>query len=149
MLAPQTHIRFHRDAATESFDSIFQWLAARQVSYDKKDFYGNTNSSAGAYQIKLRTWVETIEATGWGERFDKDIQTRVAIYRLQFRNKKGAIPRRSTLGYLMEGDIEKAISETNVADEWSWLPGGKEKSVKITMEDLKAKFLAYIEAMRK
>lgn len=118
------------------------------VEYDRKDFYGNLNTSGGAYQIKVKTWSETIEAMGWHKQFDADMQTRIAIYRLQFRsNKEEGINRKSALGYLMQGDIEKVVDETNLPDEWSWLPGGKQAN--ITIADLKAKFEAHIKDMRK
>ncbi len=47
----------------------------------------------------------------------------------------------------MQGDIEKVVDETNLPDEWSWLPGGKQAN--ITTADLKAKYEAYIKDMRK
>ena len=119
------------------------------VSYDKKDFYGNPNTSAGAYQIKLGTWEDTIRNTGWPRKFDADMQNRIAIQRLQYRNDGSKSLRKTALGHVMQGEIEKAITETNLPDEWSWLPGGKDKKVKITMTEIKTKFLSYIEEIKK
>ena len=119
------------------------------VQYETSDYYDNENTSAGAYQIKLGTWKDVIRDMGWPKKFDIDMQTRIAIHRLQYRNDKGRPLHKTALGYLMQGDIERAVSETNLSDEWSWLPGGKEKNVKISMPELKAKFSAYVEAMIK
>ena len=120
------------------------------VSYDRNDFNGSLNTSGGAYQIKHDTWKETIKlATGWPSRFDADMQTRIAIYRLQYRNDSPILPRKTALGFIMEGSIEKAVSDTQLWNEWSWLPGGNPKNVKITMPELKTKFQTYIEAINK
>ena len=73
------------------------------------------------------------------------MQSRIAIYLLQRRPlEKTPHPRRSALGYIMEGDVEKAVNETSLWDEWACLPGGPHKA-KITMEKLKAKFADYVE----
>ena len=115
------------------------------IKYDRKDYYGNTNTAAGAYQIKQRTWQETLLVTGWPEEFTSEMQNCIAIYLLQQRPIELAPhPRRSALGYIMEGDVEKAVNETKLWNEWSCLPGGPHKA-KITMEKLKAKFADYVE----
>ena len=96
------------------------------IKYDQKDFAGNINRAAGAYQTKIRTWQETLEATGWPEEYTSEMQSRIAIYLLQRRPlEKTPHPRRSALGYIMEGDVEKAVDQTGLWTEWACLPGGR------------------------
>ena len=106
---------------------------------------GNKNTAAGAYQIKLNTWQDTLKAMGWPQEFTSDMQNCIAIYLLQLR-PMGSVPhpRRSALGYIMEGDVERAVNDTKLWNEWSCLPGGPHKA-KITMTDLKAKFTEYVK----
>jgi muramidase (phage lysozyme) len=113
------------------------------IKYDKKDFYGNINRAAGAYQIKRDTWDETIKATGWPSTFDRQMQDRIAIYRLQFRGVNTSNVRKTALGYLMEGKVEDAINESKLWNEWAVLPGAKKPA--ITMGNLIELFEKYVK----
>lgn len=112
---------------------------------------------AGAYQIKYSTfggraptatvvmhWIKNQETSA---RFDKDMQDRVAIYLLQGRpmesSKRAAHPIRTALGYIMEGDVEKAVNETGLYQEWACLPGGGRQAL-MSMDELKALFTKYV-----
>ena len=113
------------------------------IRYDTKDYSGHKNTAAGAYQIKKETWEETLKATGWPPSFQKEMQDRIAIYRLQARPLESVShPRRSALGYIMESKIEEAINETGLANEWSCLPGGKGE--KISIGEIQKKFDEYV-----
>jgi muramidase (phage lysozyme) len=117
------------------------------IKYEEKDFYGNRNSASGAYQIKLETWKEVYEATGWSKAFDKEMQDRIAIYRLQFRGVSATNVRKTALGYLMEGKVEDAINETKLWNEWAVLPGAKKPA--ITMGNLIEMFDKYVKELTK
>lgn len=119
------------------------------TKYDKKDYSGRNNTAAGAYQIKVGTWEEVTEIhMGWPKLFTPEMQERIAIFRLQQR-PMGAYhhPRRTALGYIMEGDIESAVNKTGLWNEWSCLPRGAES--KYTMEQLKADFEKYVKDFSK
>ena len=117
------------------------------IKYDIHDYDGNENTAAGAYQIKRSTWIEVYEATGWPKTFDKEMQDRIAIYRLQFRAKTGSEPRKNALGFIMENKVEDAINETKLWNEWAVLPGAKKPA--ITMDKLKELFDKYVEELSK
>jgi muramidase (phage lysozyme) len=106
--------------------------------------FGSLHSTAGAYQLVYTTYDETIKDYGWRPTFIPRAQDHHAIIRLQYRARKQKEPyeRRSALGYIMRGDIEKAITQAGLAGEFSCLPGGVDK--KIEMIALIKKFNEYI-----
>lgn len=63
----------------------------------------------GRYQINWRAWDHVIKATGWPRSFTSDMQDRIAMYLLQSYPEVATHPRRCALGYIMEGEIEKAV----------------------------------------
>jgi muramidase (phage lysozyme) len=124
--AKPAHIKFH-DFATHPY-----------LSEQK-------NKPAGAYQIKLDTWNEVIKAEGWPVDFTPDMQDRIAIYLLHQRPMGSSPhPRRSALGYVMEGQIEDAINKTSLWNLWACLPGGGRQS-QIDMDHLKRLFGQYVQ----
>lgn len=106
---------------------------------------GNQNKPAGAYQIKLETWkMVTRNTIGWPDHFSPDMQDRIAMFLLQQRPYGTTQhPRRSALGYIMEGQIEDAINKTGLWNEWSCLPGGGRES-QIDIDRLKTLFSQYV-----
>lgn len=103
-----------------------------------------SNKPAGAYQIKFQTWQGVLAAMRWEPDFTPAMQDRVAIYLLQSRFEKETDwpSRRTALGYILEGDIEKAVNQTKLWNEWAYLPGGGRQS-QISMKDLKELFDKY------
>lgn len=115
--------------------------------YDIKDFYGNINASAGAYQLDWRTFNRAKEATGWPASFKQADQDRAAIYELQGRSTKADYPKRTALGYIMEGKIEQAVNDTKLWELFGCLPGGKK--AKLKMEEFKNEFDRYAKGFSK
>lgn len=111
--------------------------ASKHPSSEGKD------KPAGAYQIKWGTWDHVTNRTGWPRSFDQEMQDRIAIYLLQERPlDRMPHPRRSALGYIMEGDVENAVTKCNLAKLFAFLPGGG-KQQQITMPQLKTLFVQY------
>jgi muramidase (phage lysozyme) len=104
---------------------------------------------AGAYQIKFRTWQDTCDITGWPRTFTEEMQDRIAMYLLQARPLKDVPhPRRSALGYIMEGKVEKAVNELKLWNLFAFLPGGGGQQ-QMTMSELSVDFDNYVkEAMK-
>lgn len=102
------------------------------------------NKPAGAYQIKLDTWEEITKGMiGWPIDFSPVMQDRIAIFLLQRRPYSTTPhPRRSALGYIMEGRVEDAINNASLWNEWSCLPGGGRES-QMSMDRLKLLFNQY------
>lgn len=68
------------------------------------------NKPAGAYQIIYSDWQMATDGTGWPKTFTREMQDRIAMYLLQEHPLKTMPhPRRSALGYIMEGKIEEAM----------------------------------------
>jgi muramidase (phage lysozyme) len=106
------------------------------------------NRAAGAYQIKWESFRESLTQMHWAAPKDKPfgpfnpaMQDRVAIYRLQYRKTAQDFPRRTALGYILQGEVMKALKECKLFNEWSVLPGSKKPL--ITEEDLQKKFYEY------
>ena len=110
--------------------------------YDSKDYYGNVNTSAGAYQLKWTTFNPAKLATGWPISFTPLDQDRAAIYELQGRSSSVTYPKRTALGYIMEGEVERAVNDTKLWKLFDCLPGEGRK-VKLSMTELKQAFNTY------
>lgn len=104
------------------------------------------NKPAGAYQIKFETWEEvTKKLTGWPMEFNPDMQDRIALFLLHRRPYESMPhPRRSALGYIMEGKVEDAVNKTKLWNEWACLPGGGRQS-QMDMDELKSLFDRYVQ----
>jgi hypothetical protein len=97
---------------------------------------------AGAYQIKWRTFKGVINETGWVDSFASGDQDRAAIYLLQSKSSSTSYPRRTALGYIMEGKPQQAINETGLWNLFAFLPGGGKQQL-ISMDNLKQAFDTY------
>ena len=79
------------------------------------------------------------------------MQDRFAMYLLQerpFDNTNKPNIRRSALGYIMEGNVEKAVNELKLWNLFAFLPGG-DKQQQMTMSELQTDFEKYIKEYSK
>lgn len=106
------------------------------------------NKPAGAYQIKWHTLRDDLKFTGWQATFIPLDQDRIAIYELQGRASGTSYPRRTALGYIMEGQVEQAVNETKLWNLFAFLPGGG-KQQQITIDALKQTFDIYTKEYAK
>ena len=139
-------IRDHEAKGSENPYLELHWDGKRHISFS--DFsahpYANgENKPAGAYQIKKETFNDVVKATGWPTRYAAFDQDRVAIYLLQARSKPDSEPRRSALGYIMEGEIEQAVNDTKLWKLFAFLPG-RGKQQQLTLDQLNQLFNAYL-----
>lgn len=107
-------------------------------------------AAAGAYQILESTFDKTIctPMKFWPKTFTPATQDRSAIFLLQFRKETGSHPQRTALGYILQGDIDKALSNTTLNKEWVSLPGGSQ-SRGFTLDQLKTLFNQYTQTHTK
>lgn len=104
-------------------------------SYKSHPWEGNGNpasgsTAAGAYQIVYGTWKEKfdrglIAVPAGKDKFSPEVQNRIAVMKLYDRG---------ALNFIRKGDIEKAIADTSLPNEWSSLPGGKENAKRISAD---------------
>jgi muramidase (phage lysozyme) len=88
------------------------------------------STAAGAYQILYGTWKEIldkglIELSEGAASFTPDIQDRIAVMKLEDR---------SALHLIRSGKLDEAITQTDLKDEWSSLPGGRHNAGRRTAE---------------
>lgn len=100
------------------------------------------NKPAGAYQIKWGTFTQAKNEAGWTDSFNPIDQDRAAIYLLQSKSSGARHPRKTALGYLMEGNVEQAVNDTKLWNLFAFLPGGG-KQQQITMDKLNQEFNIY------
>ena len=103
---------------------------------------------AGAYQIGWRIFDRNIRDTGWPSSFEPHDQDRAAIYLLQGRSIGDGYPKRTSLGYIMEGKVEQAVNDTKLWERFNFLPGGG-KTQLIDMSTLKQTFDQYTAELSK
>ena len=107
----------------------------------------NKDISAGAYQLSYSIWNSAIKRMGWPRTFDGKMQDRVAMYQLQSIPHEtiddAKCPRLSALGYIMEGDLDKALNEPKLIKLYPFLPSGKKEQLKMT--ELNTKFKQYLK----
>lgn len=91
------------------------------------------NAAAGAYQIKWDTFTNIYASpVGVNATFTPQDQDRAMIYLLQGYRQGKNYPRRTTLGYIMEGKLEQALNGTKAENgtkliaAYPFLPGGSE-----------------------
>lgn len=101
------------------------------------------STAAGAYQILCSTWKDIFD-TGFMEQlpngtasFTPRIQDRMAVIRLEYRK---------ALHLIRTGKLEDAIQETDLVNEWTSLPGGKENAKRLTA-DKKPMDMAYLKSL--
>lgn len=91
---------------------------------------------AGAYQINYDLWSGAISMTGWPKTFGQDMQDRVAMYLLQAIPRKPVPhPRPSALGWIMKGEIGKAIDLIRQDSDMAHWPGGENLPWSKDMDD--------------
>jgi len=104
------------------------------------------STSAGAYQIKLKTWGEIFEKgliDNSGDKFSPAIQDRIAVMKLEDRG---------VLHLIRTGRIKEALEfkgpngELALLSEWTSLPGGKENAHRLT-GDKKPMDMAYLQTL--
>lgn len=104
------------------------------------------STSAGAYQIKLKTWGEIFEKgliDNSGNKFSPAIQDRIAVMKLEDRG---------VLHLIRTGRIKEALEfkgpngELALPSEWTSLPGGKENAHRLT-GDKKPMDMAYLQTL--
>lgn len=106
------------------------------------------DNPAGAYQIKWETFKRDLHNTGWATNFTPFDQDRAAVYELQGRGGMATYPRRTALGYIMEGKVELAVNETKLWNLFAFLPGGGKQQL-ISMDKLKQAFDTYTKEYSK
>ena len=106
------------------------------------------NKPAGAYQIKWAEFKRCKDATGWPSSFTPQDQDRAAIYELQGRDSGDSYPRKTALGYVMEGKVEQAVNDTKLWKLFAFLPGGGKEQL-IDMAALKKTFEKYTTELSK
>ena len=151
MVRVKAFLRIIREHEAKGFSEPYhalKWEGRKQISFSDLSTHPSNrekNEPAGAYQIKWSTWDDvTRKLIGWPPNFVPETQERIALYLLQRRpNKDMPHPRRSALGYIMEGKIEDAVNQTGLPNEWSFLPGGKGQQ--IDMNKLKTLFDQYVQ----
>lgn len=84
--------------------------------------WGTSSDVAGAYQIKYISWSEA-KKRGILFDFTPASQDKYAIWRLKTRG---------ALEFIEAGEIEKAISKSQLRKEWTSLPGAKESNMKMS-----------------
>ena len=149
MVRVKAFLRIVREHEAKGFDRPYHallWDGKKHIVFS--DFSGHpynngTNKPAGAYQIKKDTYKDALEATGWPGSFTPVDQDRAAIYLLQERKSPGADPKRTALGYIMEGKVEQAVNETKLWKLFAFLPGG-DKQQQLNMDKLKQIFSTYV-----
>lgn len=104
------------------------------------------STSAGAYQIKLRTWGEIFDKgliENKGDKFSPLIQDRIAVMKLEDRG---------VLHMIRAGQIKEALElkepkgNLALASEWTSLPGGKENAHRLTA-DKRPMDMAYFQML--
>jgi muramidase (phage lysozyme) len=105
-------------------------------------FKKEKSKPAGAYQIAYSTWEKMANATAWPQTFTPEMQDRGAMYQLQAYPDSYAHPRRSALGYIMEGELEKALNIIKQVPELADWPGGANQQLVST--SLKTTFDNYV-----
>ena len=156
MVRVRAFLRIIREHEAKGFAEPYhalKWEGRKQITFSDLSTHPYASSKedkpAGAYQIKYATWNLVLKQTGWPKTFDPNMQDRVAIYLLQERPlEKMPHPRRTALGYILEGDVEKAVNETKLWELFAFLPGG-EKQQQISMEKLSADFDKYTKEYSK
>jgi muramidase (phage lysozyme) len=122
-------------------------LDAHPAEKSKADM--NKDISAGAYQLSYSIWNSAIKRMGWPRTFDGKMQDRVAMYQLQSIPHEtiddAKCPRLSALGYIMEGDLDKALNEPKLIKLYPFLPSGKKEQLKMT--ELNTKFKQYLKVV--
>lgn len=100
--------------------------------------------AAGAYQILKGTFKTISEQVSfWPKNFSPAAQDRFAIYLMFARPYiPWKHPRRNGLGYVLQGNLEAALNEATLKDEWASLPGGSQ-SRGFTFDQMKHKFDQY------
>lgn len=88
------------------------------------------STAAGAYQITCGTWKEKFDQSliavpAGHDKFSPEVQTRIAVMKLQDRG---------ALNNIRNGEIEAALSSTTLPKEWSSLPGGNENAKRKTAD---------------
>lgn len=154
MIRVQAFLRIIRELEAKDYKRPYQALRrqnGKEINFESYELHPGTEETrelvAGAYQIMWSTWNDTIKATGWPRKFTPEMQDRIALYLLNERPfpKQGSLyPRRTALGYLMEGKVEDAINETRLWTLWACLPGGG-KQQQTTMSELRVKFDRYVK----
>lgn len=89
----------------------------------------NEDKPAGAYQLRWFTFKQAVAETGWPNSFTPLDQDRVAIYELQRRNKGASQPKRTALGYILEGKVEQAVNDTKLWKLFAFLPNGSGQQI--------------------
>jgi muramidase (phage lysozyme) len=147
-------LRIIREHEAKGFSDPYvalRWDGAEKVviqSLERHPSNENENKPAGAYQIKWRTFQDSkrggvVIQMGWLPTFYPADQDRVAVYLLQARPfGVGGPARKSALGYILQGDVERAVNEAKLWNEWACLPGGGKQS-QLTMASLKELFAKY------
>lgn len=153
----QAFLRILREHETKGFadpyHALFDPSGKTKPTFNDETLhpFKNERKPAGAYQLKWDSFKEAVGRMHWGVpidnptvRFDAAMQDRVAIFRLQFRHAAdvNAFPMRTALGYILQGDIDKAINDCKLYNEWACLPGGGQQAL-INMTDLKVLFDQY------
>jgi len=149
-------LRIIREHEAKDFSDPYRalhWDGKKHITFSDFSTHPSNKDEdkpAGAYQIIFTTWEDKLKVTGWPQTMTTAIQDRLAIYLLQERplGKSPPHPRHSALGYIMEGDVEKAVNETKLWELFAFLPGGK-KQQQITMPELKADFDKYVKEYSK
>ena len=147
-------LRIIREHEAKGFSDAYhalKWDGKHHICFtDMSEHPSNRveNKPAGAYQIKWNTLNKVKEETGWPDSFTPIDQDRAAIYLLQSKSNGAAYPRRTALGYLMEGKVEQAVNDTKLWGLFAFLPGGGKQQL-ISMDKLKQSFDAYVEEYSK
>jgi muramidase (phage lysozyme) len=141
-------LRIIREHMTNGFDDPY---LAHKLEGEKHIGFTDTtkhpyaasgeDKPAGAYQIKWRTFDRYQQTTGWPASFTPVDQDRAAIYELQGKPATENHPKRTALGYIMEGKVEQAVNDTKLWNPFTFLPGGKQQL--ISMDELKKTFDTY------
>ena len=146
-------LKIIREHEANGFDDPYhalKWDGKKHISFSDLSKHPSDNKQdkpAGAYQIKWSTFDEAQKATGWPTSFTPIDQDRAAIYELQGKAIEKH-PRRSALGYIMEGKVEQAVNETKLWKLFAFLPGGGKQQL-IEMDKLKQDFSTYTKEFSK
>ncbi len=144
-------IREHEAKGFADPYKALKWEHNQHVSFSDMSTHPSNrveNRPAGAYQIKWRTFTQAKDETGWSDYFTPIDQDRAAIYLLQSKSSGASYPRRTALGYIMEGKPEQAVNETKLWNLFAFLPNGG-KQQQITMDKLKQTFDTYTKEYAK